>query len=406
MNISPARLASFEILNRIEVEKAFSSALLPLYEEKLSEKDRGLCHELTLGTLRNQILIDKIIEQYISKKLDREVKISLRMGIYQIRFLDRIPAYSAINESVNLVQKAKKTSAKGLVNAVLRKISQKNVDLNFVDKVEEISIQTSHPRWLIEKWIADFGVEETAKLAKANNETPSLDYRLTAKSINNFENQSLFELAKKGEIYFQDKGSQLVAETIDLQPNEKFLDVCCAPASKLSMIATQNQNQNFFGGDFNFKRLKIAQNSCKKQGLKNVQLVQYDAEKALPFQENCFDKILVDAPCSGTGTIRHNPEIRYFLEQNDFAELSCKQLKILSNASKLLKKGGSLIYSTCSLETEENEQVIASFLEENNDFEIISPKINQKFLLKENFARTFPQRDEMDGFFIAVLKKV
>lgn len=406
MKISPARLASFEILYRIEVEKAFSSALLPLYEEKLSEKDRGLCHEITLGTLRNQILIDKIIEQFISKKLDSEVKISLRLGIYQILFLDRIPAYSAINESVNLVQKAKKTSAKGLVNAVLRKIAQKKINLNFADKVEETSIQNSHPRWLIEKWIAEFGFEEAAKLAKANNETPSLDYRLTAKSKNDFENQSLFELAKKGEIYFQDKGSQLVAETIDLQPNEKVLDVCCAPASKLSMIATQNQNQNFFGGDFNFKRLKIAQNSCKKQGLKNVQLVQYDAEKTLPFQENCFDKILVDAPCSGTGTIRHNPEIRYFLQPNDFADLSFKQLKILANASKLLKRGGSLIYSTCSFETEENENVIERFLGENKDFEIVSPKLSQEFLTEKKFARTFPQRDKMDGFFIGVLKKV
>ncbi len=406
MKISSARLASFEILYRIEVEKAFSSALLPLYEEKLSEKDRGLCHEITLGTLRNQILIDKIIEQFISKKLDSEVKISLRLGIYQILFLDRIPDYSAINESVNLVQQAKKTSAKGLVNAVLRKIAQKKINLNFADKIEEISIQNSHPRWLIEKWIAEFGFEEAAKLAKANNETPSLDYRLTAKSINNFENQTLFELAKKGEIYFQDKGSQLVAETIDLQPNEKFLDVCCAPASKLSMIATQNQNQNFFGGDFNFKRLKIAQNSCKKQGLKNVQLVQYDAEKTLPFKENCFDKILVDAPCSGTGTIRHNPEIRYFLQPNDFADLSFKQLKILANASKLLKRGGSLIYSTCSFETEENENVIERFLGENKDFEILSPKLSQEFLTEKKFARTFPHRDKMDGFFIGVLKKV
>ncbi len=164
MNISPARLASFEILFRIEKEKAFSSSLLPLYEENLKENDRRLCHELTLGTLRKQIYLDKIIENFVNKKLDLEVRIALRLGIYQIKFLDRIPVYSAINESVNLIQKAKKTSAKGLVNAVLRKISREKIELNFADEIEQISVATSHPRWLVEKWISQFGFWETEKL--------------------------------------------------------------------------------------------------------------------------------------------------------------------------------------------------------------------------------------------------
>ena len=408
MKISPARLASFEIHLRIEREKAFSSALLPIYEENLSVLDRALCHELTLGTLRRQLYLDGVIEKFVTKKLDLEVRIALRLAIYQIYFLDRIPVYSAINESVNLVQKAKKTSAKGLVNAVLRKIANQKVELKFADEIEKISIKTSHPRWLIEKWMNQFGIEETEKLAEANNETPDLEFRGTAKSVETHLDEgraAMFELAEKGEIYFQDKASQMVAEVVDLQPNEQFLDVCCAPASKLSMIGTKNQATTLFGGDFYFHRLKFAKENCKRQGLSNVQFLQYDAEKSLPFADESFDVILLDAPCSGTGTIRHNPEIRYFLQVEDFGELSSKQLKILSNASKLIKTGGRLIYSTCSLEVEENEQVIESFLQANTNFEKLQPNLNQQFLTEKDFARTFPNRDKIDGFFIAILKK-
>lgn len=416
MKISPARIASFEILVRIEREKAFSSSLLPIYEENLSSLDRALCHELTLGTLRQQIYLDCIIGNFVTKKLDLEVRIALRLAIYQIYFLDRIPVYSAINESVNLVQKAKKTSAKGLVNAILRKISQQKVELDFANHIEQISLQNSHPKWLIDKWITHFGIEETAKLAAENNVTPEPEFRWTAKttpaiieSLNseNISNKRNFlrELADNGKIYFQDKASQIVAETVDLQPGEKFLDVCSAPASKLSLIATTFTNQTVFGGDFYHHRLQTAKKSCQKQGLKNVQLLQYDAEKSLPFADESFDVVLVDAPCSGTGTIRHNPEIRYFLQPEDFVDLAFKQSKILTNSAKLIKKGGRLIYSTCSLEVEENEQIIENFLKENSNFEVVAPIINQEFLTEKGFARTLPSRDKIDGFFIAVLRK-
>jgi 16S rRNA (cytosine967-C5)-methyltransferase len=419
MRISPARIASFEILRKIEIEKAFSSVLLPIYEKNLQENDRSLCHELTLGTLRQQIYIDKIIEKFVTKKLDIEVKIALRLGIYQIYFLDRIPLYSIINESVNLVQRAKKTSAKGLVNAILRKIgnASDNVkDIENLNEVEKISIETSHPKWLVEHWISQFGFEEAEKICRANNETPSLDYRWTAKTTEETRRHSdgemrkkSFELAEKGEIYFQDKASQMVAEVIDLKEGDKFLDVCCSPASKLSQIAinqkSQIKNQKLLGGDIHFHRLQISKESCQRQGIDNVELIQYDGEKSLPFADESFDVILVDAPCSGTGTIRHNPEIRYHLNEKDLVELPVKQLKILENASKLLKKNGSLIYSTCSLEIVENEKVIESFLTENIDFQIIKPKLHFKFITKENFARTFPHKDRIDGFFIAQLMR-
>jgi 16S rRNA (cytosine967-C5)-methyltransferase len=446
--VSPARKAAFEILLKIEKEKAFSAVLLPLYEEKLGAKDRALCHELTLGVLRKKIYLDLIIKQFIKaelKKLDPEVLISMRLGIYQLLFLDKIPAFAAINESVILVRQAKKTSASGLVNAVLRNVErQKIFQFEFTEKIEKVSVETSHPRWLIELWTKNFGFEETYKLAKANNETPQMAFRLTNKSDEKtieiltklgleIEESKIVQnawrvlkgsdflraYADEGKIYFQEESSQLVAHAVNLQKGERFLDFCAAPGSKTTLIASlrvwslesgvvsqkPQTPDSIIAGDKHFHRLRVLKENCQKVGVDDVRIVAYDAETGLPFADETFDCVLIDAPCSGTGTIRHNPEIRYFLKPEDFAELSGKQLQILENASKVLKKGGRLIYSTCSLERIENETVVEKFLTENQNFKKIEPKSPRQFLTAEGFARTFPQRDQTDGFFIAALKK-
>ncbi|MGI8641669.1 MAG: 16S rRNA (cytosine(967)-C(5))-methyltransferase RsmB [Pyrinomonadaceae bacterium] len=435
MKLSPARIAAFEILLKIEKEKAFSSALLPLYEENLEAKDRALCHELTLGILRRQIYLDKIIETLSNnKKIDLAVRIALRLGIYQLLFLDKIPDYSAINESVNLVQFAKKTSAKGFVNAVLRRVLREKIEPAFTDEIERVSVESSSPRWLIEHWIKQFGFEETEKLAKANNETPQMVFRLTAKSdeqtleiLNKIgleitesefvpnafhvskSNEILFAYAQEGKIYFQEESSQLVGQTVNLRNGESFLDVCAAPGSKTTLINSRfkiKDSKLFVAGDFYGHRIKTLRETCFQQGAKNVNILAYNALNSLPFADESFDVVLVDAPCSGTGTIRHNPEIRYFLTENDFAELAVKQLKILNNASKVVKSGGRLIYSTCSLEKQENEAVCENFLNQTVNFKRILPKLPERFLTAEGFARTFPNRDKMDGFFIAVFGKI
>jgi 16S rRNA (cytosine967-C5)-methyltransferase len=416
--ISLARISAFEILLKIEKERAFSSILLPIYEANLSANDRALCHELVLGVLRKQIYLDKIIENFSNKKLDLEVRIALRIGLYQLLFLDKIPAYSAINESVNLVVKAKKTSAKGFVNAILRRVTREKIELNFADETERISVETSHPRWLIEKWISQFGIEETEKLAVANNQTPDLNFRFTAKTTDAIkksletsqpERSFLRDLAENGKIYFQDEGSQLIGKSVGLQNGEKFLDICAAPGSKATLVASEKakvKSENLFvAGDSHWNRVRILRENCLKQGINFINILQYDAEKSLPFADETFDVVLLDAPCSGTGTIRHNPEIRYHLQEKDFRELSAKQLRILENASKILKRGGRLIYSTCSLEKEENEGVIESFLSANEHFSVIKNDIYAKFSNEKGYARTFPQRDAMDGFFIVTMKK-
>jgi 16S rRNA (cytosine967-C5)-methyltransferase len=433
MNISPARVAAFEILRKIELERAFSSVLLPLYEQRLSVKDRALCHNLTLGVLRKQIYLDKIIDFLVGKKLDSAVRIILRIGLYQLLFLDKIPAYSAINESVNLVQKAKKTSAKGLVNAVLRRATREKIALNYTDEIERITVETSHPHWLIEKWREQFGLEEAEKIARANNETPNTVFRLTCKSdddtllilkklgleiaesefvanawkISSGSNEILRAYADDGKIYFQDEASQIVGQTVQIKDGESFLDVCAAPGSKTTQIANRNlSTENLqIAGDFYDHRVRTLKANCFRQGATSVNIVCYDAEQSLPFADEAFDCILIDAPCSGTGTIRHNPEIRYFLGAEDFEHLAAKQLKILQNASKNLKTNGSLVYSTCSMEREENEAVIEKFIAANDNFTKAAPNVAKQFLTAENYARTFPQRDETDGFFIAELIK-
>lgn len=447
VKISAARLAAFEILLKIESEKAFSSVLLPIYEEKLEPKDRALCHNLTLGVLRKKLYLDRIIEQLTKKKtekFDSAVLLAIRIGLFQLLLLDKIPAYSAINESVNLVYRAKKRSAAGLVNAVLRRAAREETKLEFADELEKLSVETSHPQWLIEHWSNQFGFEETAKLAAANNETPKLVFRLTKKSDdktvetlkklgleivestivpNAWEvlksNEILHLYAAEGKIYFQDEASQLIAQAVRLQSNESFLDVCAAPGSKVSQIWNSRfqipnskfedlgfKNRNLVvAGDLYGQRVRILRENCRRQQANSIEFLRYDAEKDLPFADESFDVALVDAPCSGSGTIRHNPEIRYFLQPEDFSELAAKQLAILENASKVLKKKGRLIYSTCSLETGENEAVCKNFLERARNFKKVALELPEKFLTAENFARTFPQKDKTDGFFIAVFER-
>lgn len=429
MKISPARIAAFEILSKVETEKAFSSVLLPFYESGLSPQDRGLCHEIVLGVLRRQMYLDCVIAKFDKPgKLDTAVLIALRIGLYQLLFLNRIPDYSAINESVNLVQHAKKTSAKGMVNAILRRATREKIEFKFEDDVEKVSIETSHPLWLLERWIGEFGKKEAFQIAAANNEIGRAAFRMTmngkrkpAGMFEDFEKSEfvegcyfagatnsdldLREMSASGDIYFQDEASQMVAQAVGLKDGESFLDACAAPGSKTTAIAESGMRNAALiaAGDLHQPRVEFLRKNCLKQGVENVNFVQYDAEKALPFAADSFDVILLDVPCSGTGTIRHNPEIRYTLNNEDLDELPKKQLRILENASKLVKPGGRLIYSTCSLEAEENEAVCSAFLSANGEFGVSKPDVADRFITNEGFARTFPHRDSMDGFFFAVI---
>ncbi|MBX7056028.1 MAG: 16S rRNA (cytosine(967)-C(5))-methyltransferase RsmB [Pyrinomonadaceae bacterium] len=424
MAISPSRIAAFECLLAIDGKKAYSADALATAESSLGEKDRGLCHEIVLGSLRRQIYLDRLITKFAgAKKLDLAVRVALRIGIYQLLFLDRIPAFSAINESVELVRRAKKASATGFANAILRRITREGLELVFDDDIDRISVETSHPRWLIERWIVEFGSERAIELAQANNAEPPLAFRRTARTTNvdldevgrpsryvpgcrlgTGDSRRLMELERAGVIYFQDESSQLVAAAAVANTGGSTLDVCAAPGSKTGMIRMSGRDL-IVAGDLTDMRLATLRSNLERQGTQGITLCRYDAAAGLPFADNTFDVVIVDAPCSGTGTIRHNPEIRYNLTNEDFVRHSSKQLKIALNASKALKKGGRMIYSTCSIERIENEDVIAGLLAERPDLVVTRPEVNERFITEEGFARTFPDRDDMDGFFIAQLTR-
>jgi len=421
MKISPARIAAFDVLLRVENDRAFSSVLLPAAEEGLSQADRALCHELVLGTLRRQIYLDKLIDSLSGgKRLDNAVRIAVRIGLYQLLFLDRIPDHSAVNESVNLIQKAKKTSAKGFVNAILRRAAREQLDLKFLDRIEQLSVETSHPQWLLEKWIAEFGREKAGLIAAVNNQVPAQAFRSidgrpihVASSMPSKFVEGCYLLSRdmdassiigSDDIYFQDEGSQMVAAAVRVLAGGRFLDVCASPGGKTGYIASHTNARSIYAGDLYWQRVEMLSDNCRRQRA-DAQIVQYDAESSLPFQDSSFECVFVDAPCTGTGTIRHNPEIRYFLRPEDFAILAEKQRAILKNASKLVTHEGSLVYSTCSLEFEENEEICRTFLDESNEFGLVRPKVEEQFLTADGFARTFPHRDEMDGFFIAEFRR-
>lgn len=425
MKVSPARSAAFDILLKIEIDRVFSSSLLPEYERALSPMDRGLCHVLTLGVLRRQLYLDHYIDALTARKrLDTAVRVSLRLGLYQLWFLDRVPSHSAVNDSVEMVHRAKKSSARGLVNAILRRAAKEPPPANLSDDIERISVETSHPRWLIEKWIGQFGVKEAVSLAEANNTEPARSFRLTARAPADIEftgarrsglvsgsfladstTPEMSAASANSLIYFQDEGSQLVAAAVDIPPRGRFLDVCAAPGSKVTQIAGVNSDVLSVAGEIHSHRARFLLENIRAQGVAPAEVVQYDAEQPMPFADQSFNTVLVDAPCTGTGTIRHNPELRYFLDPSDPAELSKKQRLILRNASKLVKNGGSLIYSTCSLEVEENEQVADAFIATEPGFRKVRPRVPARLITEAGFARTRPDIDGMDGFFIAAFKR-
>jgi 16S rRNA (cytosine967-C5)-methyltransferase len=433
-NVSPARKTAFDILLKV-AGGSFSSTLLASEEPCLSLLDRALCHELVLGVLRWQLNLDRCIEHFANRKvesLDQPVRVALRLGLYQLRFLSRIPASAAVNESVNLVHLARLSSARSFVNAVLRRASREP-QYDPVDQAgntnERISIETSHPLWLIERWTTRFGLEETAAFARANNETPPTTFRIVKSKANKLEvldrlnsagatlesskvvpeawrvsgaTSVLRELVELGLIYLQDEASQLVAHLVDAKAGEKILDLCAAPGGKTTLLAANAQDKALvIAGDFSSQRLETLRRTVIQQQLASIIPMVLDGTSSLPFAA-VFDRVLVDAPCSGTGTLRHNPEIRWRITETDILKLASEQKKMLMNAARVVKPGGRLIYSTCSVEPEENEEVVADFLQSADEFRIVP---QPSFATESGSIRTWPQHNGTDGFFVTLFER-
>ncbi len=401
--------------------------LLAAEELKLQPSDRALCHELVLGVLRWQLRLDKIVEHYAKRgieSLDAGVRIALRLGLYQLNFLTRIPASAAVNESVGLVRVARLSSATGFVNAVLRRaIREPEYDpaAGVSDLLERIAIETSHPVWLIERWAKSFGLAEAEAFAHANNALPPTAFRVVRARADAVEvldrltaagaqletsqvaagawrvsgaTSSLREMSAAGEIYLQDEASQLVAQMLDAKEGDRLLDLCAAPGGKTTLIADRARDKALIiASDRSPNRLAAVIATSKLHELKTIKPVLLDAAATLPFPAATFDRVLVDAPCSGTGTLRRNPEIRWRLSEADIKTFSAKQKQFLRRAAEVVKPGGRLVYSTCSVEREENEEVIEDFLTHDARFHSLE------------HARTWPHHEGCDGFFVATFER-
>jgi len=440
MAVSPARLAAFTILLRVERESAYAVELLhsPLLDE-LSPVDRHLVTEIVMGVLRWRSVLDQAIALLSFtpfRKLDLEVLIALRMGIYQKQFLSKIPAHASVNETVELVKQAKKVSAAGLVNAVMRKVKSAAYDPHASELAgaDYLSVALAHPKWLVERWISFFGDDAAQKICEYDQRVPSTVLRLSS-----VEDESglvaqgiqltpgaLMATARlvtagdvgatqtfgDGKISIQDEGSQLVAALVG--PGRRILDCCAAPGGKTSAMATRLPEAQIVATELHPHRATLLRRLAPQQ---NVEVVTADA-LALPYGPD-FDRVLADVPCSGTGTLARNPEIKWKLKPEDLHDLQARQVAILRAAMRHVAPGGRLVYSTCSLEPEENEQVIAAALTGASDFKIIPAKTellrlqhsgelvwkNMDQLTSGDFLRTVPGVHPCDGFFAVVLER-
>lgn len=366
--ISPARAAVFDILMRVS-EGAWASELLRA--SALDARDAALASELVYGTLRYQAQLDAVIGK---PKLDLEVRIALRLGAYQILHLDRIPKRAAVSESVELVKRARKRSATGLVNAILRKLAPG--PRQWQDKPTAYSL----PEWIWLRWVAQYGEEAAEHIATASLRKPDTFVRSPspAEGLEATEVPGCCRVTHGQHAYRQqDIGSQWVVTLLDLHPGVRLLDLCAAPGNKTATAIELGARA--IACDLHPHRLRSFVADCPR--------VVLDATKPLPFRQK-FDRILVDAPCSGTGTLARNPEIKWHLKPEDLADLHQRQVAILRNARDLLAPGGRLVYSTCSLEREENQQVVEEVAGSVQTWQRI------------------PGVDAGDGFFAAVIPSI
>jgi len=456
---SPARSAAFDILLRVDRESSYASELLhSAAYETLSTADHGLATELVMGVLRWRSVLDDEISKTSSQpvsKLDPEVLTALRLALYQLRKLDRIPPRAAIHESVELVKRARKRSAAPFVNAVLRKLAaaaplshaSPSNEESFAS-AESLARAFAHPPWLVQRWVHAYGLAAAHQICQYDQSIPATAIRLRDSAAENdlraegidltpgallasarrvsTANISQASALLAGQAVIQDEASQLVAALVGRA--SRILDCCAAPGGKTLAMADYNPGATITAVELHPHRARLLQKLLRSAETSrsarppNIQIITADVETA-PLHAN-FDRVLVDVPCSGTGTLARNPEIKWRLQPEDLADLRARQLAILRSALKQVAPGGRLIYSTCSLEKEENENVVEEVLEEalkqNSTFRLLDvrPELDRlksegvltwpdlASLTRGPFLRTLPGIHPCDGFFAAIFENL
>jgi len=440
-----SRKAALTILYETEAKNGYLNLVFAntLKEYSLSPKDTAFVKELVFGVYRNKLLLDYIIRKNSKlrlKKIEPKVLNILRMGVYQILFMDKVPDHAAVSESVSLAKKNSRGKVPGFVNAVLRSVLKNpkiNLDELKGDKIKYLSVLYSFPSELAEFFVNTFGETRAEKLLKASNDTPELCVRvntlkitrdelkekLRAKGIETkdtpFTDCGLYlsganeQIRKEFSELFtvQDQSSQLSALSLLPEENDMVLDLCSAPGGKTTHMAElMNNKGKIYAFDLYEKRLLDVEKSAKRLGISIIETDVKDATIFDPDFEEKADKILIDVPCSGLGIIRRKPDIKYKENITDFAEILSVQKSILENAKRYLKKGGRLVYSTCTVNPKENLEMINNFLKENPDFSLdpiesthITGEIKER--AKSGYMEIFPDTDLSDGFFVCRLKK-
>jgi len=430
---------ALRILYGIEEEGLQAQDGIDFYcrENKTSNLDRRFITELVNGTTKLRRRIDFGIQTFLNEKLEKLtpwIRNILRMGIYQVDYMDKVPESAAVNESVKLAKKYGHSGTVGLVNAVLRNyIREKDkVLIPRENPVEFLGIFYSFPDWMVEKWLSEYGEENTIKLCGYFNSRPKISFRVNllktdpdavekklktekieyqkSRWLENFYTFSSpvdlenLDILNQGLIYIQDESTALPVLLLNPNPGETVLDLCAAPGGKTILMAEKMQNKGkIIALDKNLSKLKLISENCQRLGVKIVETKMGDGTD---FTTEPADKILIDAPCSGLGVLERNAEARWSKQEKDLKRLSQLQLELLNNAKDLLKKGGIMVYSTCSLAKEENEMVIEKFLQGNKNFslpdaaEYVNPELTEN-----KFVKTYPFSHNTDGSFAAKLKK-
>lgn len=451
--IAPARVAAFQALMAVERgSTSLPSALATVRAGLADERDHALLAEIATGTLRWQGQVDHIIANLASRtleRLDREVLVILRLSIYQLAHLDRVPPAAVVHDAVQLAKRAGKASASGLVNGILRAFQRRGrdgalprrpADLAHETAREQaldfLSVTLSHPRWLATRWLDRLGLDRAIQWAEFNNQPAPLTLRVNRLALTRDDlirrlseigvegtptrfagegvrvltgNPLIGPLADAGLFVAQDESSQLVARLVDARPGQRVLDLCAAPGGKTTALAGAMSDQGLVVAvDVRPRRLRLLARTIRRLDVRSAHIVRADARLALPFSAT-FDRVLLDAPCTGLGTIRREPEIRWRRGEADLRRFASTQLEMLGRAADLIGPSGRLVYSTCSSEPEENEHVVAAFLESHPTFRHLEATVATADLEpvtdRDGYLRTSPSTHGLEAFFGAVLAR-
>ena len=436
------RGTAVKILNRIERSDAYLDRLLDaeLRSDEMNELDKGLMNEIATGVVRWQMKLDWVLTGFFHgnfTKAETNIKNALRVALYQILFLDKVPASAAVNEGVEFIKRLRGQKVADLVNAVLRNIIRNLENIRYPDpkedRIRHLSVVESHPGWLVNKWVSRFGYDEARQLLAANNRRPDLTLRVNRLKIqfdyflsqlNQYQVQytrsqyldcfvrvqhmtgiGSSDMFRQGFFSVQDESGGLAVRLLDPRPGERILDLCSAPGGKTTFIGELMKNVGeIVSVDRYETRLNLVKNAAQRLGIANAHFVVADASS---IQLPPAEKVLVDAPCSGLGVLAKKPDTKWRREPDDIRELVKLQQAILENATTLVKPGGLIVYSTCTTEPEENVDVVRSFLARHQDFSIEPAEglVPKEVMSDGGWVETFPHRQGMDGSFAVRLRK-